>query len=296
MFSRKKPKKADSAEENPFVLSFSDLMAGLLAIFILALIVTMLELQKRQEELRIKKDDLVQSLTEIEAIQTNINSAMSGIAQHENALRFMLQRIQTRLRDRKDQKVEVQVVQNGTVLRIQETGLTFAKNSHVIEDKFQAKALAIGEELLVELESDANRRILDTVFIEGHTDSLKKSDEMGNWGLSAYRAISLWKFWTEKPGGPLRLKDLQNIPLNSDQSPQPLISVSGYADTRSTRPPAPNVVRPEDRPEDRRIDIRFTLAATEKRKLEELQNNLKNVQSKMRTLISELSDLDKNAP
>jgi hypothetical protein len=45
------PLKKD--EDNPFLLSFSDLMAGMLAIYILVLIVTLVELEKRREELRI---------------------------------------------------------------------------------------------------------------------------------------------------------------------------------------------------------------------------------------------------
>jgi flagellar motor protein MotB len=294
MFARSKRKKQDPTDENPFVLSFSDLMAGLLAIFILALIVTMLELQKRKEELRMTKEELVQNLREIETIQSKINGAMGGIVQHEQSLKNMLQKIQVRLGER---KVEVQVAENGTVLRIQETGLTFSKNSFRIEPQFEIKAQAIGEELLAELDKESNRQMLDTVFIEGHTDALKKQDEMGNWGLSAYRAISLWNFWTLPLGGKLsRLKELHNIPSNSGHRPQPLISVSGYADTRSTHPPEIAASMSSDRAEDRRIDIRFTLAATEKKKLEDLQKNLKAAESKMGSLILKLKESDKDAP
>jgi flagellar motor protein MotB len=293
MFARTKRKKIDSPDENPFVLSFSDLMAGLLAIFILALIVTMLELQKRKDELRMTKEKLVENLREIETIQSKINGAMGGIVQHENLLKGMLQKIQTRLGKR---EVNVQVAENGTVLRIQETGLTFSKNSYSIEPKFETKAQAIGEELLAELDNESTLQMLDTVFIEGHTDALKKQDEMGNWGLSAYRAISLWNFWTQVSGKLSRLKDLHNIPANAGQRPQPLISVSGYADTRSTHPPEMADSMFSGRAEDRRIDIRFTLAATEKKKLEDLQLNLKAAESKMGALIQNLTESDKNAP
>ena len=45
-------------------------------------------------------------------------------------------------------------------------------------------------------------KYLDTVFVEGHTDSLQiKSGRYwtkGNWGLSTDRAITVWKLWSEE--------------------------------------------------------------------------------------------------
>jgi len=56
MFSRRVSAKEIVDDENPFLLSFSDLMASLLAIFILALIITLIELEKRKDELQLEKE------------------------------------------------------------------------------------------------------------------------------------------------------------------------------------------------------------------------------------------------
>jgi flagellar motor protein MotB len=300
MFARRKPVKSSTGEENPFVLSFSDLMACLLAIFILALIVTMLELQKRKEELlreqekiKITLVELVDSLQEIQTIQSNISSALDGVSQRERSLSAMLDGIQ---KDLKDRGVEVIVAENGSVLRIPEQGLSFALGKYDIPTAFEPNAKAIGEALAHAMEQESNRRMLDTVFIEGHTDAVQNSREMGNWGLSAYRAISLWNYWTLKPGELSRMKDLHNLPSNPEQRPRRLVSVSGYAETRSTHSPEIAAALKPDRPEDRRIDIRFTLSASEKKNLEDLQDDLKAMKSKTDALIDKLKQSDGHAP
>jgi flagellar motor protein MotB len=300
MFSRSKRQKQNTSEENPFVLSFSDLMASLLAIFILALIVTMLELQKRKEELlreqekiKITLVELVGSLREIQTIQTSIASALDGVSQRERSLTAMLEGIQ---QDLKDRGVEVIVAENGSVLRIPEQGLSFEKGEFEVPPKYESNAVAIGQALAHALEQEVNRRMLDTVFIEGHTDALQDTRKMGNWGLSTYRAISLWNYWTLKPGELSRMKDLRNLPTNPEQRPRPLISVSGYAETRSTHPPEIAATLKPDRPEDRRIDIRFTLAASEKKQLGDLQSDLKAMKAKTDALIQKLQLSDSHEP
>jgi flagellar motor protein MotB len=300
MFSRKKHKKPAPSDENPFVLSFSDLMAGLLAIFILALIVTMLELQKRKEELLREQEkikvtlvELVGSLQEIQTLQTSIASALDGVSQRESSLTAMLEGVQ---KDLKERGVDVIVAENGSVLRIPEKGLSFALGKYDIPPASEPNATAIGQALAHALELEANRRILDTVFIEGHTDAVQNSQEMGNWGLSTYRAISLWKYWTLTPGALAKMKNFHNLPANPEQRPRPLISVSGYAETRSTHPPEIALTLRPDRPEDRRIDIRFTLAASEKKNLEDLQGDLKAMKAKTDSLIQKLKASDKNEP
>lgn len=300
MFSRKQRNQQKPSEENPFVLSFSDLMAGLLAIFILALIVTMLELQKRKEELlreqekiKITLVELIGSLQEIQTIQTSISSALDGVSQRERSLTAMLEGIQ---QDLKERGVAVIVAENGSVLRIPEQGLSFALGKYDIPPPFEPNATAIGQALAHALEQETNRRMLDTVFIEGHTDAVQNSKEMGNWGLSTYRAISLWNYWTLKPGELSPMKDLHNLPANPEQQPRPLISVSGYAETRSTHRPEIAATMKPDRPEDRRIDIRFTLAASEKKNLEDLQGDLKAMKGKTDALIDKLKKSDGNAP
>jgi len=309
-------------EENPFLLSFSDLMASLLAIFILALVVIMIQLHIKQKELeedrkkvRLSLIELRESLAEIKVAQQAVAAALDGVGLREKSLEGMLEDIQ---KDLKEQGIEVLVTENGTVLRVPEKSLSFAKGSFEIQERYRPAADLIGAALLKSLRAEHNRRILDTVFIEGHTDDVRNRREMGNWGLSTYRAISLWLYWTEYPGSHAELKMLKSFaqshsdggpalipgldslrhlglePEASSNGERPLISTSGYADTRPTGIPPPQAVEDDDpgNPADRRIDIRFTLASQEKKDLSGLQEKLRRMQAKTDDLIEKLEDLE----
>jgi flagellar motor protein MotB len=284
MFSRRTIATRRVEEENPFLLSFSDLMAGLLAIFILVLVVTLVELEKRKAELRFTKEELIENLESIRDVQADIAGSLDGVVRRENALASMLEEIRDTLRQR---GIEVFIAENGTVLRIPEQQLQFGLGEYEIPSAYRDSANAIGKVLLEALQRRENRVLLDTVFVEGHTDSVPNPRTMGNWGLSTYRAISLWEFWTESPGEVAELQNLRTISPGNPGEGKPLISVSGYADTRSTH--GPLVVSLEkNRPEDRRIDIRFTLASREKQNLTDIKENFQKIQDKTNQLIESL--------
>jgi flagellar motor protein MotB len=292
MFHRRQiPKKAGEGE-NPFLLTFSDFMASLLAIFILVLIVTLIELdrkkddlRKREDEISVAKDELLKSLEDIQNVQDSIAGSLQGVSLRERALSVMLEGIQKDLAER---GIEIFLAENVTVLRIPEQQLQFALGKYEIPPAHTGQASAIGQALLQALSKAENRTLLDTVFVEGHTDSVPNSREMGNWGLSTYRAISLWNFWTDKPGELAALKNLHTLPADPKTPAKPLISVSGYADTRSTHGLLAGQELKNDRSEDRRIDIRFTLVSSEKQSLEGLQENMKKMREKTDVLIRKL--------
>jgi flagellar motor protein MotB len=288
--------KQNGEEENPFLLSFSDLMASLLAIFILALVVMMIQLHLKQKELeedkqkvRLSLIELRESLAEIQETQQAVVSALEGVGLREKSLEGMLEDIQ---KDLKEQGIDVIVTENGTVLRIPEKALSFGLNRFEIQERYRPAADLIGAALLKSLQAEGNRRILDTVFIEGHTDAVPNRREMGNWGLSTYRAISLWLYWTEQPGSYSELKELKSLARSDGNGVRPLISTSGYAETRPTGTPLPDSFNDDDpgNPADRRIDIRFTLVSQEKKDLTGLKEKLQTMQSKTDALIEKLED------
>jgi flagellar motor protein MotB len=323
MFRRQTDKtQKNGEEENPFLLSFSDLMASLLAIFILALVVMMIQLhlQKRKLEedrknivvireqyekmlkeketlenerkrIRVVLEELRKSLDEIEVTQSEVASALEGVGLREKSLEGMLEGIQ---KDLKEQGIEVLVAENGTVLRIPENALSFKLSEFSIQDHYKNSADIIGATLLKALENDANRNLLDTVFIEGHTDSVPNRQEMGNWGLSTYRAISLWLHWTDSPGHLTKLKSLKTAVREEGAIERPLLSTSGYADTRPADPAKAGVAHPigVGNPADRRIDIRFTLASSEKKDLGELKGQLDSMRAKTSNLIKILKEAE----
>ena len=292
MFRRRQLVKKSGEGENPFLLTFSDFMVSLLAIFILVLIVTLIELDKKKDDLRrqedqisVVKEDLLKSLEEIQNVQDSIVSSLVGVSHRERALADMLEGIQKEL---EAHGIEVVLAESGTVLRIPEQQLQFALGKYEIPLAHTGSATAIGKALLEALSQPENQALLDTVFVEGHTDSVPNSREMGNWGLSTYRAISLWNFWTDKPGELAELKALRTLPADAKTAAKPLISVSGYADTRSTHGLLMGQAFKNDRSEDRRIDIRFTLVSSEKQSLEGLRANMSQMREKMHNLINRL--------
>lgn len=306
------------------MLSFSDLMASLLAIFILALVAMMVQLylQKRKLEedrksfiiapedvkkiiqnknaleeerkkIQIILEELRKSLDEIEVTQRDIINAIESAGLREKSLERMLEGIQ---RELEKKGIKVLVAENGTVLRIPENALSFKLSEYNIDDLYKKSADAIGATLLESLQKSENRKLLDTVFIEGHTDSVPNRREMGNWGLSTYRAISLWQHWTENPGRFSQLKSLKTAVREEGSIERPLISTSGYADTRPANLSKVGFAIAKTNtignPADRRIDIRFTLASSEKKDLSQLKNKLNEMKSKTNDLIKKLKEVE----
>lgn len=113
-----------------------------------------------------------------------------------------------------------------------------------------------------------NHNFIDTVFIEGHTDSVPAPRyKMGNWELSADRAISIWNHWRENKEFGEGIASLRNI------RGEFLFSVSGYAETR-------RVIEDDDTPDkqkqNRRIDLRFTMKLPELGDLKDIKKLLGN--------------------
>jgi len=217
-------------EENPYWISFSDLMSALLVIFILAALALIIELTQRTQDIdvgieELKKADL--------ARQDILNEVKSELAK---------------------QNIKVVIADNETVIRIPEETLSFKSGQDVIPKEMTDSVKSIGVILQTAIMKNERFKLLDTVFVEGHTDSvpikLGKYRIRGNWGLSADRAIMVWQLWSDN----LELSP----PLNelTNHSSENLFSVSGYAATRRVQLIEET---PEQRAKNRRIDIRFTV-------------------------------------
>lgn len=227
-FGMMRGSRAGGDEENPYWISFSDIMSGLLVIFVLASLALILEL----------------TLT-----KTEVNDAIREIAKAEQIRRDILLEIEEELRKK---NINVEISENHTVLRIPENILSFEKNEYEIPktEGMRETTLEIGQALFAAIAKGGRWKYLDTIFVEGHTDKRPSPRRMGNWGLSTFRAISVWNYWNENLPEALHLHDLKN------HSGSHLFSVSGYAETR----PVQKVQETEeDFQKNRRIDIRFTV-------------------------------------
>lgn len=233
-------------EENPYWISFSDIMAGLLVIFVLAAVALILELTQKSEQW----DEAIREIAKAEQVRKDL---LREIEQELNAM-----------------SIPVKISDNDTVLRIPEDVLTFAQGRFDIPDdeRSQQSALDIGRVLYDSITKEERWQYLDTIFVEGHTDPVPYRNQAikGNWGLSTFRAISVWNYWNQAMAESSRLDSLAN------HVGKKLFSVSGYAETR----PVPCAVGSTEITDDnlcpdgvmadeeslrknRRIDIRFTV-------------------------------------
>lgn len=229
-------------EENPYWISFSDLMSALLLVFILAVVVLVLQVMETQANLSEQKAryDVQQGL---------LLDQVGNLRAAEDVRTEVLQEIKEGL---VSQGIQVTVNEDNTVLSIPSSLLGFDSASYEIKPQYSSVALKIGSVVTGVITKGDRQKYLDTVFVEGHTDSQAYSglEGTGNWGLSTFRAISIWNLWGSNLAADVRPNSLKTA------DGRPLFSVSGYADTR----PANATQKTDaDRSINRRIDIRFTI-------------------------------------
>lgn len=256
-FTRRRSKSQSNEEGDSFWISFSDLMSALVMIFILAVVVLVLQLSEKQQELSGQQD-------KVQVQQDRFNEQVSTLREAEIVRKDMLEEMQKTLKDR---GIDVLITENNSVLSIPSEKLGFAAASYDIDDEFKGVALSIGSVISESIQTDDRMQFLDTVFVEGHTDNVvfKGLEGTGNWGLSTFRAISLWSLWDEELSPTLNLGKLEN------QSSQLLFSVSGYG---QSRPVASQQDNDANRAANRRIDIRFTIVRPDADDLLDISKNL----------------------
>ena len=151
--SRSKPRNVD--EENPYWVSFSDLMSALLVVFILAAVALIIELTQMKN----KFDEDIDNLRNAEQARRDIlHDIRDELAKHD---------------------VTVLIADNDTVLRIPESTLSFDSDRDEIPANPEViKAVTLIGEVLhkaisrpFDSSEQSHKRFeyLDTVFIEGHS-------------------------------------------------------------------------------------------------------------------------------
>lgn len=248
-----KSKDVTVDEENPYWMTFSDMMSALLVVFILASVILILQLMEIQRELQKRQMQFEQELVELRKA--------------EQVRRTILDEAVEALRER---GIKVEVSENHTVLSIPNDLLGFDTGAYDIHAAYQARALEIGKVINEVISREDRVEFLDTIFIEGHTDNRPLQGFMGkgNWGLSTFRAISLWQFW-----GSALSPDEQLARLNNKDG-KPLFSVSGYGETR---PVLVDQQTEDDFKRNRRIDIRFTIRRPDSAQYEQVRERLEEV-------------------
>ena len=214
-------------EDSGYWISLSDLLAGLLIIFILALCYAVLSYAEETDKVQKAQQQLAESLQ----LRSEILQAI------EDSLRA------------KDSEIVITIDFDRGALRLQE-GVLFGSGQASLSDRGVETLSVLGPIVYAVLSEDRYAGHVETVFVEGHTDNKPigprlRSRFESNWELSAQRAINAWRTMRTSA-------DLDGL---TNESRQPLFSCSGYAETRPV-----SLDDTEDaRRLNRRIDLRFSM-------------------------------------
>jgi flagellar motor protein MotB len=226
-------------EENPYWISFSDIMAGLLVIFILACLALIYQIT----DTKIQVKDELEALIRAEQVRADILDEVKNELESKG--------------------IFVEIEQDTII--IPDALLGFRTGSSKIPFDQHDNARAIGNVLYQAIAKEGRAAYLDTIFVEGHTDKIPYNiDPLGNWGLSADRAVQLWKFWGKELDQESQLDRLRNYAQVF------LFSVSGYGKNRPRPQGVEALPEKEVLKKNRRIDIRITVKKPSKEDLEKI--------------------------
>ena len=262
-------RESHEAHDESYFASFTDLLVGILFIFIILLMVVATNYHKQQKD--------TENATEV---LTAINSSRN----------IVLESVKKSL---EEAGVEVTIDLQSGILRLPENLLFASGQSEISSEGIEAlhklsnalikflPCISKADESLKE--SCKNLEIgsgvfLETVLIEGHTDNVKFGSETGfdnNWGLSARRAIAVYQKLINF--APL----LETGILNNSE--KPIFGVSAY---ESKRPIKENIDN-DSRKSNRRIDLRFIMRSPSAEEIEKLKLLIKDGKAKESAKIPE---------
>lgn len=235
-----------------YFASFTDLLVGILFIFIIMLMIFATNYQQKQKE----TEDSAKVFTKINQARDQMLMEMKKALERDG--------------------VQVSIDVKHGVLRLPES-LLFESGKWVPNERGTAALKKLAKVMMDYLPclttTDAslkksctnfslNESVIETVLIEGHTDSKPFRSEKGfdsNNGLSAMRSISIFDHLNEeKP-------ELMKI-LNSDG--YAVLGVSGYAASRPISQTSMAL--------NRRIDIRFIMRSPRPEEIKKIQNSIES--------------------
>ena len=246
-----------SDHDESYFASFTDLLVGVLFIFIIMLMV----------------------------FASNFNKTVSEVTGIKNSRDKVLQEIEKSLQS---EGVSVSIDLEQGILRLPESVLFGVGQSQLSTDGVASitKLASILKKYLPCLatlkEGDAeeeafckslnleNRDALETVLIEGHTDQTGNRDS--NWALSTQRAVAVFQTLTSKE--PV-LDDgiITRVTTQEGEIREfPVLAISGYEARRPVEPGNPK--EEEKRKKNRRIDLRFIMRSPTPKELDQIKGDM----------------------
>ena len=230
--------KIEKELQGSYLISVSDIMVGLLFIFIIILVY----FASTALDTKIKANETVEMLRGARAARTHILNAISS---------YLI-----------DNNIEIIIDQKNGILRLPEGTVSFRHGSVEFTDLQSERNLEkIAEALFCilpcyvnsDIQKDCQEKFhkISDLIIEGHTDTT--GDEDLNWTLSTQRALAALNFLIEKEPG---LKKMKN------EAGKSLFSISGYGEFR-TLPRVDGLSNIEYNRSNRRIDFRIIMTPPE---------------------------------
>lgn len=250
-------KNIPAGEENPYFLSFSDIMSGLLILFILLTITVSIQLTSATQQQESKLSENIKLKKELDKKEKQLEAEKIRYGDNTKKINLFLNEIVENL-----SKSGIKVEATNSMIIIPDEEVSFASGDHELDENGKIKIIEIGRVMYDILIKNKNYQLIESIFIEGHTDPTplalcyKKPDgkmcvfsdgEDGNWELSVFRAISVLQIWTNTPS----TKGMINL---ENQFNQPLFAISGYSKNRPWI--GPKLV-PYPNSKQRRINLRF---------------------------------------
>jgi chemotaxis protein MotB len=262
-----------------YFASISDLMVGILFIFLLMLAVFAINyanedkdkeiarltklVEDQKKEIDVLKGQVADLIDERDRLRNGISELvkqLEGVSiglrgeqgRLEGVRRDLLIALQQNLANR-DVQVDVDTGQG--ILRLSSVGLfELDKDEFTLKGRNNARALLEEMAKLLPCYAKASpgsndcpvrQPIFETILIEGHTDTLRTDRHGGNWTLSTDRARAFLELMLASAPG---LNDLQNA------DNQRLLGLAGYGESRTLR----GIAGEDER--NRRIETRFLLS------------------------------------
>jgi chemotaxis protein MotB len=258
--------RADHSDESVnYFVPMTDMMVGVLFIFILMLMAFALDFRRTTDAQETALKVAHEVAIKLDPLQSAVREQMALLDKAQQDRRELLQDIRTQLAG---EGLSVQIDEASGVLRLNEDAVRFAPNHADLVDHNKdnvGKIAQVLERVLPKYVSCHNWQTsvcsttkdtaLETLFIEGHTDTT--GIDNSNWVLSTERAVNTYRELIAVSPSLRLLRNNRN---------EEVISVSGYS---STRPIDPRAIRDAwDR--NRRIDLRFVMDNDPRRNLEQI--------------------------
>ncbi len=261
---------AAAEEGENYFISMTDMMVGVLFIFIIMLMVFALDFRSKTDVQENAIDVAREVARKLDEIQNRTRNEVATLDAARETRRRLLNDLR---RELQSEGLDVEIDEVSGVLRLTEEAVRFRSDDSQLRDpplgnsrsnvgriaRVLARVLPAytacrGEAAAFNCRTQTASTV-ETVFIEGHTDIM--GDDGRNWQLSTERAVNTYR---ELIAIAPELRMLRN------QRRDEIISVSGYSSTR----PIDSTNTRAARDKNRRIDLRFVMEVDARERLREV--------------------------